>query len=91
MKLLNVTLTTISYILEFIFAFFTIINHMYPYHNKIRQRIYNNELIRYEYVNRYKSITPCLLLYFSTEPRIRPVREHRFDEYEAIFNKLFST
>jgi hypothetical protein len=57
---------------------------MYPYHNKIKQRIGNGELIRYEYVERYKNIRPCLLLYFSTEPFIKPIREHRFAEYELL-------
>ena len=57
---------------------------MYPYHNKIKQRIKNKELVDYEYVTKYKSISPCLLLYFSTEPTIRPIREHRFTEYEEI-------
>ncbi len=57
---------------------------MYPYHNKIKQRIKNKELIGYEYVAQYKSISPCLLLYFETEPKIRPIREHRFAEYEEI-------
>jgi hypothetical protein len=61
---------------------------MYPYHNKIKQRINNNELVRYEYVEKYKSISPCLLLYFSTEPKIRPIRAHRFEEYETLL-KLF--
>ena len=61
---------------------------MYPYHNKIKQRINNNELIRYEYVEKYKNISPCLLLHFSTEPKIRPIREHRFKEYEELFNKI---
>ena len=60
---------------------------MYPYHNKIKQRIKNNELIRYEYVEKYKNISPCLLLHFSTEPKIRPIREHRINEYEKILNK----
>ena len=46
---------------------------MYPYHNKIKQRIRDRELIRYEYVDRYKDISPCLLLYFITSPNIRPV------------------
>ncbi len=62
---------------------------MYPYHNKIKQRIKNNELTGYEYVASYKSIKPCLLLYFSTEPTIRPIREHRFEEYELIFKEIF--
>lgn len=61
---------------------------MYPYHNKIKQRINNNELVRYEYVERYKNICPCLVLHFHTEPKIRPIREHRFEEYEAFFKTL---
>jgi len=61
---------------------------MYPYHNKIKQRIKNNELLSYEYVDSYKSIAPCLLLYFSTDPKIRPIREHRFKEYEDLFKEL---
>lgn len=61
---------------------------MYPYHNKIKQRIKNNELKGYEYVEEYKSIRPCLLLYFTTEPIIRPIREHRFKEYEELFKTL---
>lgn len=61
---------------------------MYPYHNKIKQRIKNNELLGYEYVDSYKNISPCLLLHFSTEPKIRPIREHRFKEYEELLNKL---
>ena len=57
---------------------------MYPYHNKIKKRIRNQELVRYEYVDKYKDISPCLLLYFTTEPKIRPIREHRFLEYEKL-------
>ena len=60
---------------------------MYPYHNKIKQRINNRELVRYEYVDNYKGISPCLLLHFSTEPKIKPIREHRFEMYEKILNK----
>ena len=29
---------------------------MYPYHNKIKQRIKNKELTHYEYVESYKDI-----------------------------------
>lgn len=61
---------------------------MYPYHNKIKQRIQNGELIRYEYVEKYKQISPCLLLHFNTAPFIRPIREHRFEEYELLFKTL---
>ena len=61
---------------------------MYPYHNKIKQRIKSNELLNYEFVDKYKAISPCLLLHFSTEPYIRPIREHRFKEYELLLNDL---
>jgi len=57
---------------------------MYPYHNKIKQRIKNGELIKFEFVDKYKNISPCLVLYFKTEPYIKPVREHRFPEYKII-------
>jgi len=61
---------------------------MYPYHNKIKQRIKQKELVRYEYVEKYKNISPCLVLYFNTEPKIRPIREHRFKEYEELFKSM---
>ena len=61
---------------------------MYPYHNQIKKRINNKELVSYEYVDKYKNITPCLLLHFITEPKIRPIRGHRFEEYETIFKNI---
>jgi hypothetical protein len=61
---------------------------MYPYHNKIKQRIKNGELIKFEFVEKYKNISPCLILYFKTEPYVKPIREHRFAEYESILHKL---
>jgi len=60
---------------------------MYPYHNTIKRRINNKELISFEYVDKYKKIEPCLLLFFDTEPRVRPIRKHRFNEYEHLLNK----
>ncbi|CAM3394789.1 hypothetical protein [Empedobacter stercoris] len=57
---------------------------MYPYHNKIKQRINNGELVSYEFVEKYKNISPCLVLYFKTEPYTRPIREHRFSEYKVL-------
>ena len=42
---------------------------MYPYHNKIKQRIKNHELVSYEYLKEYNGISPCLLLHFDTEPK----------------------
>lgn len=59
---------------------------MYPYHNKIKQRIKAGELIKFEFVDQYKNIKPCLLLYFKTEPYIKPIREHRFEEYKLVLD-----
>lgn len=64
---------------------------MYPYHNRILQRIQNNELVSYEYVDRYKDISPCLLLHFKTEPFLRPIRSHRFEKYEQLFQEMYLT
>lgn len=63
---------------------------MYPYHNKIKQRIKKGELVKFEFVETYKNISPCLLLYFSTEPYVRPIRSHRFEAYRPLL-KLVKT
>ena len=60
---------------------------MYPYHNTIKQRIRNRELVKYEYVDTYKNISPCLLLYFNTNPNLRPIRKHKFQEYQALLDE----
>ena len=59
---------------------------MYSYHNRIIQRIKNDELIGYEYVETYKNISPCLILRFSTEPYLRPIRKYKFELYEKYIN-----
>jgi hypothetical protein len=61
---------------------------MYPYHNKIKQRITKGELISSELVEDYKGISPCLLLFFRTEPYVRPIREHRFEEYSVLLRGI---
>lgn len=57
---------------------------MYPYHNRIKQRIKNGELIGYEYVDHYRDIGECLLLHFNTPPFERPVRPHKYREYTDL-------
>lgn len=60
---------------------------MYPYHNRIKQRIKNGELIGYEFVKDYKNIGECMLLYFKTFPHTRPIRPHRYDDYKEVWEK----
>lgn len=57
---------------------------MYPYHNKIKQRIRNGELVGYEFVQDYPGIGEALVLKFNTEPFVRPIRPHRYVEYVGV-------
>ena len=53
---------------------------MYPYHNRILQRINNGELIGYELCDGEFA----LILHFSTFPFTRPIRPHSVYKYEEI-------
>lgn len=57
---------------------------LYPYHNRLKQRIRAGELVGYEYVADYPRIGEALVLYFSTHPPVRPVRPYRYEEYEPL-------
>ena len=54
---------------------------MYPYHNRILQRIKNGELIGYEFCDDGEFV---LILHFNTYPFTRPIREHSVYRYEEI-------
>lgn len=60
---------------------------MYPYHNRIKQRINNGELIGFEFVENYPRIGEALVLRFSTFPPVRPIRPHRWAEYERLLKE----
>lgn len=57
---------------------------MYPYHNRIKQRIKNGELVDLKFVDNHKGIGECMLLIFNAEPSIRPIRPERYVEYVDI-------
>lgn len=57
---------------------------MYPYHNLIRQRIRNGELVDHYFTDNYPRIGEALVLVFSTPPFKRPIRPHRWEEYVDI-------
>lgn len=54
---------------------------MYPYHNRIKQRIQAGELRSYYYDPQYPRIGSALVLVFATAPIKRPIRPHRWAEY----------
>ena len=57
---------------------------MYPYHNKIKQRIRNGELVDYYFTADYPKIGDALVLVFNTEPFIQPIRPRRYMDYVDI-------
>ena len=59
---------------------------MYPYHNKIKQRIKNGELCGYYFTKDYPKIGECLVLVFQTEPNLRPIRPHKYHEYSMALD-----
>ncbi len=60
---------------------------MYPYHNKIKQRIHNGEMEAYYYCKNYPGIGECLVLVFKTEPILRPIRPHKYHEYQDMLGE----
>ena len=57
---------------------------MYPYHNRIKQRIKAGELADHYFIDSYPGIGEALVLVFTTAPFLRPVRPHRYAEYVEI-------
>lgn len=60
---------------------------MYPYHNRIKQRIKSGELVDYEFVDDYPGIGEALVLYFSTNPYKQPVRPQKYEIYVDVLAK----
>lgn len=57
---------------------------MYPYHNKIKQRIRAGELVDHFFTDSYPGIGEALVLVFNTAPFKRPIRPHRWPKYVDI-------
>lgn len=57
---------------------------MYPYHNRIKQRINNGELVTHYFTGKYPRIGKALVLVFNTYPFERPIRPHKWELYSAI-------
>ena len=57
---------------------------MYPYHNRVKQRIRNGELVGFQFVEDYPGIGECLLLEFNSYPPFRPIRPHKYEEYKGL-------
>lgn len=58
----------------------------FSYHGKIKKMIENGELEKVVFVERYKNISPALLLFFCAHAPM-PIRQHRFKEYQKYLKK----
>ena len=59
----------------------------YNYHNKIKQRIRNGELIDHYFTDNYPRIGKAMVLVFSSPPFLRPIRPYRFEEYKELIGR----
>lgn len=57
---------------------------VYSYHNRIKQRINNGELVDHYFTNNYPGIGEALVLVFNTDPFLRPIRPHKYHEYKEV-------
>ena len=57
---------------------------MYPYHNRIKQRIRAGELVDHYFTDSYPGIGEALVLVFNTAPLLRPIRPAMYGEYAYI-------
>lgn len=57
---------------------------VYSYHNRIKQRINNGELVDHYFTDNYPGIGKALVLVFKTAPFLRPIRPHKYIEYVDI-------
>lgn len=58
----------------------------FNYHAKVKKKINEVGVERVEFVERYKDISPALLIYFK-DGSMMPIREHKFLEYVALIDK----
>lgn len=61
----------------------------YNYHAKAKNLISSGHLLFFEFVPKWGSIAPALVLHFDNHASM-PIREYRFDEYLLFINKTRS-
>lgn len=58
------------------------------YHKDLKQRISNNELIGFEIFQDYQGRAEKMLLYFQSEPKIRPILKNKIEEYKEMLKDI---
>ena len=57
----------------------------FNYHAKVKNKIEQVGVEKFEFVEKYKNISPALLIYFK-DGSMMPIREHKFLEYIALID-----
>lgn len=72
---------------SFIIDIFDNNKYMYfNYHANVKKKIAQVGVEKFEFVQEYNNISPALLIYFK-DGSVMPIREHKFLEYVALFDK----
>ncbi len=58
----------------------------FNYHAKVKRKIVEVGVERLEIVEEYHNIKPALVIFFKDGTKM-PIREHKFGEYFALFDK----
>jgi hypothetical protein len=58
------------------------------YHSDLKQRIKNNELIGFELIQDYQGRAEKMLLFFQSEPKIRPILKNKIEEYKEMLKDI---
>lgn len=58
----------------------------FNYHAKVKKKINEVGVERVEFVERYKNISPAILIHFK-DGNMMPIREQKFLEYVALIDK----
>lgn len=57
-------------------------------YEKLKERILNNELVGYEYVERFKNNHPGLILFFKGESRMHTIAHESVEEFKDLAKDL---
>ena len=58
----------------------------FNYHAKLQSLIKTGHSTAYEFLDEYRGICPCLLVYFDNHKPM-PIRVHKFEEYMFILSR----
>ena len=61
----------------------------FNYHAKAKNKIKEGKLVKYEIVDRWKNISPALVLFFN-DSKPMPIRSYKWNEYIILINETYA-